>query len=124
MVWMILMDRIKKIDKNYFLIFFFCLFLCFLIVPGGCLFGSNVDWVSQHIVYPDYFRKLFYKTGNLFPNFALSLGAGQNIYNFSYYGLFSPYILLSYLFPFVKMSIYLICLKLILIILILIILKI
>lgn len=114
MVWMILMDRIKKIDKNYFLIFFFCLFLCFLIVPGGCLFGSNVDWVSQHIVYPDYFRKLFYKTGNLFPNFALSLGAGQNIYNFSYYGLFSPYILLSYLFPFVKMSTYLICLNIIL----------
>lgn len=62
--------------------------------------------MSQHTVYPDYFRKLFYKTGDLFPNYSPNLGAGQNLYNFSYYGFLSPVILVSYLLPFVKMPLY------------------
>lgn len=67
------------------------------------IYGSKVDWWNQHAVFPDYFRKLFYQTGNLFPDFALAIGGGQNIYNFGYYGLLNPVILLSYLFPFIKM---------------------
>lgn len=69
-------------------------------------YGSTVDWGGQHYVFPDYFRKLFYETGNLFPSFAPNIGCGENIYYFSYYGLFSPIIMLSYLFPFVEMSLY------------------
>ena len=68
--------------------------------------GSQVDWLSQHSVIPDYFRKQFYATGKLFPEFAASLGGGQNIYNFSYYGLYNPIILFSYLLPFVSMGDY------------------
>ena len=68
---------------------------CACVLKNG-VFGSKVDWISQHSVLPDYFRQLFYETGNLFPNFAPDIGGGQNIYNFSYYGLFSPLILLSY----------------------------
>lgn len=71
------------------------------------VFGANVDWISQHSVLPEYFRQQFYSTGNLFPEFAANIGGGQNIYNFSYYGLYSPLILPSYLLPFVKMSDYL-----------------
>ena len=67
-----------------------------------------MDWISQHSVIPDYFRKQFYETGNLFPEFAMNLGGGQNIYNYSYYGLYSPLFLLSYALPFVKMSTYVI----------------
>lgn len=97
----------KKFDYYYLIIVIVCvLSLCF-VVPNNAVFGSQTDWISQHIVFPDYFRKLFYDTGNLFPNFALSLGAGQNIYNFSYYGLLNPFILFSYLLPFIKMSTYL-----------------
>lgn len=81
-------------------------FLCWLFVMRQGIFGSKIDWISQHSVLPDYFRRLFYETGNLFPNFAPNLGGGQNIYNFSYYGLYNPIILISYLFPFVKMSDY------------------
>lgn len=75
---------------------------------GRCgLFASWGDWSSQHSVIPDYFRQQFYDTGQLFPEFAAGLGGGQNIYHFSYYGLYSPLMLPSYLLPFVKMSDYL-----------------
>ena len=70
-----------------------------------------MDWISQHSVIPDYFRKQFYATGKLFPEFAMNLGGGQNIYNYSYYGLYSPVFLLSYALPFVKMSTYVIVME-------------
>ena len=69
-------------------------------------YGSTIDWGSQHYTFAEYFRNLFYKTKNFFPSFAPQIGAGQNIYNFSYYGLFNPLILPSYLLPFVTMSDY------------------
>ena len=70
------------------------------------VYGSKLDWSAQHFAIPDIFRKQFYETGELFPSFVFNLGAGENIYNLSYYGLYSPIILLSYLFPFVPMYIY------------------
>lgn len=103
-----MIKKIKKIDHNYLFIILFCLALLYIVVPENCIFGSKIDWVSQHIVFPDYFRKLFYSTHNLFPNFALSIGAGQNIYNFSYYGLLNPLIMFSYLLPIVPMTSYII----------------
>ena len=69
-------------------------------------YGSTTDWNNQHYVFAEYFRNLFYETKNFFPSFAPQIGAGQNIYNFSYYGLFNPLILPSYLLPFVSMSAY------------------
>ena len=71
------------------------------------IYGSNVDFIRQHAVFPDYFRNLFYETGDLFPNFALHLGGGQNIFYYAYYGFLSPIVLLSYFFPFIEMTIYL-----------------
>ena len=47
------------------------------------IFGSNVDWLSQHSVFPEYFRQQFYETGTVFPEFAANIGGGQNIYNFA-----------------------------------------
>lgn len=83
------------------------LFACWVYVGRQGVFASSVDWISQHSVFPEYFRQQFYATGQLFPEFAPNIGGGQNIYNFSYYGLYSPVILPSYLLPFVKMSDYL-----------------
>lgn len=79
-----------------------------IITKFDYIFGSNVDWIRQHTVIPDYFRNLFYQTGNLFPNFAPHLGSGQNIFYLAYYGLYNPIILISYLLPFIKMSDYII----------------
>lgn len=81
--------------------------LCLVLCGGQKVFGSKVDWISQHSVIADYFRQQFYETGQLFPEFAANLGGGQNIYHFSYYGLYSPIILFSYLLPFVRMGDYL-----------------
>ena len=69
-------------------------------------YGSTLDWGAQHFAIPDNFRRSFYDSGEFFPSFLFNLGAGENIYNLSYYGLFSPLILLSYLFPFIPMHIY------------------
>ena len=79
---------------------------CLYSTGAGNIFGAKVDWSSQHSVFPEYFRQQFYRTGKLFPEFALNIGGGQNIYNFSYYGLFSPVVLIGYLLPNVKMSDY------------------
>lgn len=73
----------------------------------GTVYGAQTDWSNQHFAIPEYFRTRFYATGNFFPNLALHLGGGQNIYNFAYYGLYSPVNLLSYCFPWVTMATYL-----------------
>lgn len=74
-----------------------------LIWKPGNLFMSTTDYPAQHFAFADYFRKLFYETGDLFPDFASAIGGGQNIYNFSYYGFLRPDVLISYLLPFVPM---------------------
>ncbi len=79
-----------------------------LIVDTNAIFGSKTDWINQHTIFPEYFRNLFYQTGKLLPNFAPHIGAGQNIFNFSYYGLLNPIILISYFFPKIEMTTYII----------------
>ena len=88
----------------YLILAGFTFFFCWWLVGRHAIFGAKVDWLSHHSVLPDYFRQQFYATGKLFPEFAANLGGGQNIYNFSYYGLFSPVVLIGYLLPNVKMS--------------------
>lgn len=84
------------------------LFIYFLITNNQYFFGSTLDYQTQHYLIPEYFRTLFYETHDLFPDFAFHLGSGQNIYYFSYYGLLSPIIFISYLFPHISMLHYII----------------
>ncbi len=81
------------------------LFLAFTFYLTGAKYeyGSMVDWENQHVIIAEYLRNMFYSNFDLSPDFAMNIGGGQNIYNISYYGLFNPYIMLSYLFPFVEM---------------------
>lgn len=85
-------------------------FLIIFIKSDGFSFtlGSTTDFLTQHYVIPEYFRSLFYETGDLFPDFTFNLGGGQNIYYLSYYGLFSPLIIISYLLPMIEMIDYII----------------
>ncbi len=101
-------EIMKKSKINYLIIILYCIILIAVFLGFNNLYGSNTDWISQHSVIPDYFRKIFYETKNLIPDLAINLGAGQNIFNYGYYGLLSPIILFSYLLPFVKMSTYII----------------
>lgn len=100
----------KKLNRKDYLYILLTLiipigFIIYLLCKGY-IFGSEIDWANQHIVIPEYFRSMFYKTGHLIPHLALNLGMGQNIFYFTYYGLLSPIILLSYLLPFIPMYIY------------------
>ncbi len=103
------MKKYNKFDYlNLFIIIIsFFIIYSFITRSNNVIYGSIIDYSNQHYLIPDYFRKLFYETHNLFPSYAFNLGMGQNIYNFSYYGLFNPLILISYLLPFIKMSTYL-----------------
>ncbi len=96
----------KNRKKDIFALFLFLasfFTIYFVLTRGEYLYGSSMDWESQHYLIPEYFRNLFYETGDLLPDFAPHLGGGQNIYYFSYYGLLSPLILFSYLLPFIRM---------------------
>lgn len=93
----------NKNTRNYLLILIYGLFITFLILGFTKIYGSSGDWLAQHTAIPEHFRNLFYETGKIIPNFLFSLGGGQNIFNFSYYGLCSPFILITYLFPSIAM---------------------
>ncbi len=103
------MKKINKKDLMYCAILIISFFIfCGIITSTGFLYGSEVDWSSQHVAFPEYFRQLYYSDHNLFPDFAFNIGSGQNIFNFSYYGLYNPIILLSYMLPMVNMTTYII----------------
>ncbi len=94
-------NKVDIINKIILIIFF--LMVVFILTRFKFLYGSELDWETQHWTFAEYFRSLFYKTFNLFPSFAFNLGAGENIYNFSYYGFLNPIILVSYFLPFINM---------------------
>ena len=97
----------KDLLANIIFIITFIIIYLFL-TKNNSLFASNIDFKYQHYLIPEYFRTLFFSTNDPFPDFAFNLGSGQNIYYLSYYGLYNPYILISYLFPHVKIITYLI----------------
>ena len=81
------------------------LFLCFCAGCSSCntaYSAPRIDWISQHSTRTDYFRKRFYATGNLFPDFACESGV-ENIYRFAY-GLLSPTVLSILHLPFIPMD--------------------
>lgn len=94
----------NKEKKIIIILSVICLLWIFIITPQGALFGSTTDWFSQHIQISDQLRSLIYEKQTLFPDFIPTLGGGQNVYAFSYYGLFRLDILLSLLFPFIAMK--------------------
>jgi len=98
----------KKVTLHIGLLALIYLVIILFITKFKFIYGSDLDFIKQHVVFPDYFRNLFYETRKLIPEFALHLGGGQNIFYFAYYGLLSPFVLFSYLFPFIEMTTYLI----------------
>lgn len=97
--------------KKHLVLIGYGLLILGLLLGAGNLFGSRVDWLGQHIVFPDTFRQAFYESGQLIPNFLFGIGGGQNVFNFIYYGFLSPGVLISYLLPFVDMTTYIIVLS-------------
>lgn len=99
----------KKRDYiNIIILLGFSLLVILGIFLFGNIFGANMDWINQHTVIPEYFRQYFYETKKLVPDVLFNLGLGQNAFNFSYYGLLNPIILISYFLPFLNMTTYII----------------
>ncbi len=98
------MDRnlYKKLFYPLILVFF-TFFCVLLILPENSVWGSEGDWFSQHLAVAEQFRAIFYETGRILPDYSLA-GAGSNIYDFSYYGLLRPDVLISFLLPGVPMA--------------------
>ncbi len=116
-----MINKFAKLFRNkafqYILIILYGIIMVAIMTGPNNLYGSKVDWISQHTIFPDIFREHFYETGELVPQFLFNIGAGQNAFNFAYYGLLSPLILLSYLFPFVDMMTYMTVLSILLFVL-------
>lgn len=55
----------KRKDITYLIILILTGLMIILVTVGpNNIYGSETDWLSQHWALPEYFRTLFYKTGN------------------------------------------------------------
>ncbi len=86
--------------------FLFVVVFNLFILRRGVVWGSDMDWSSQHFMIPEYLRTRFLETGDHRPDFAMQLGGGQNIYNLAYYGMANPLYLPAYFMPSVNMALY------------------
>ena len=94
----------KKRDKFYITILFILPILFVLCVSTYSMYGSKLDWLSQHVSLADYFRQ----TKQLLPDSFENLQGQTNAFSFSYYGLLRPDVLISYLFLNVPTSFFII----------------
>ena len=94
--------RIKCCLPLFALILLFAV-LIILMVPGGAVFGSHTDWLSQHVTLAETIRNACLEQHTLLPDW-LELGGGANGYQFSYYGFLRPDILIGCLLPQVPMA--------------------
>ena len=70
---------------------------------SGSFFGYGSDWISQHLPLAESLRQAMLQSGRLIPLY-MELGGGTSIYDFAYYGLLRPDILLGCLLPNVRME--------------------
>lgn len=103
--------RKLKFSRSFRSDLFFPLFLTvcilgliFLSVPSGSMFGSEVDWLCQHVAIADYMRKQFLSSGSLVPDY-MHLGGGGSFFNISYYGFLRPDVLLSCFLPHISTAV-------------------
>ena len=83
-----------------------CLALLLALGPAavrGEFFGYGSDWLSQHLPLAETLRSAMLDSGRLLPLY-LHLGGGSSVYDFAYYGLLRPDVLLGCLFPQIGME--------------------
>lgn len=85
------------------ILLFISLFIQLFPVERGMFFGSEGDWLTQHVAVSDSLRQTILETGSFFPQY-IHLGGGSNIYDFAYYGLFRLDVIISCLFPDIEMK--------------------
>ena len=73
------------------------------VIPDGYVYGSNTDWLSQHVTLAETIRNACLEQHTLLPSW-INLGSGSNGYQFAYYGFLRPDILIGCLLPKVPMA--------------------
>ena len=98
------MEKVETMKKWFFPVSLILLFIILIaaVIPEGCLYGSNTDWLSQHAVLAETIRDACVEQHTLLPSW-LGLGGGSNGFQFSYYGFLRPDILIGCLLPQVPM---------------------
>ncbi len=110
------MKKLNKKDKLY-IILSIIIFILIIIVISNKSFIYSTSLLNNKITIIEYFRTLYYNTLNLFPDYALNITNGINIYHLTEYGFLSPIILISYVLPFLSIRNYLLIIVIISIIL-------
>lgn len=73
------------------------------VVPKGCVFGSQIDWLSQHVALAETIRTACLSQHTLLPDW-IGLGSGANGFQFAYYGFLRPDVLVGCLLPEISMT--------------------
>ncbi len=60
---------------------------------------ESSDYLNQHTMFIDYLRRNFWASGDFFPQWSMNYGMGQSFVIFFYYGLYNPFVMLSYILP-------------------------
>lgn len=99
----------KKLNKKdiIYIILSIIIFLLIIVFISNQDFLYSTSLLNSQTTIIEYFRTLYYNTLNLFPDYALNIENGINIYQLTEYGFLSPIILLSYLLPFLSIQNYL-----------------
>ena len=86
--------------KWFYPVFLILLFIILVtaVIPAGCVYGSNTDWLSQHVTLAETIRNACLEQHTLLPSW-IGLGGGSNGYQFAYYGFLRPDILIGCLLP-------------------------
>lgn len=98
----------KNITLRLFIIVFAALMIIFLTANFfGFYFGQEFrDFYTQHLNFINYIRMNFYQTHDLFPQFNMNMGLGQSMVTLYYHGLYNPFVLVSFLVPFIPTEVY------------------
>ena len=95
------MTKLKRYVFPVSLVILFII-LTAAVIPEGYIYGSNTDWLSQHVTLAETIRDACVDQQTLLPSW-LGLGGGSNGFQFSYYGFLRPDILIGCLLPQVPM---------------------
>lgn len=83
----------KDIGLSIALVIIFFI-LIYITIPKGKVYGSQTDWLSQHVGIAETLRDEILNQDQLLLDFVW-LGGGSNAYNFSYYGYLRPDVLVG-----------------------------
>ncbi|MDE6434535.1 MAG: YfhO family protein [Lachnospiraceae bacterium] len=77
--------------------------LLFVPMGSGNFFGSDGDWLSQHVGIAESLRQAIIENHTLLPQY-IGLGGGSSLYDYAYYGVLRPDVVFSCLIPNVEMK--------------------